>query len=77
MVMFVATKTISITEEAYDRLLSEKERDESFTNVILKLTGKKDLLRFVRSLEPDEELADNIEEAMVETRKHKLRDVSL
>jgi len=73
----MATKTISITEEAYDRLLSEKERDESFTNIILKLTGRKDLLRYIRSLKPDENLANSIEEAMTETRKHKLRDVRL
>ncbi|MBU2617762.1 MAG: antitoxin VapB family protein [Euryarchaeota archaeon] len=73
----MATKTISITEEAYDRLLSEKERDESFTNIILKLTGRKDLLRYIRSLKPDENLANSIEEAMTETRKHKLRDVHL
>jgi len=75
--MNMATKTISITEEAYNRLVSEKERDESFTNIILKLTGKKDLLRYIRSLKPDEELANSIEEAMTETRKQKLRDVRL
>ncbi len=75
--MNMATKTISITEEAYGRLLSEKEKDESFTNIILKLTGKKDLLRYIRSLKPDKDLANSIEEAMTETRKHKLRDVRL
>ncbi|ATZ61191.2 MAG: antitoxin VapB family protein [Methanosarcinales archaeon Met12] len=75
--MNMATKTISITEEAYNRLVSEKERDESFTNTILKLTGKKDLLRYIRSLKPDEELANSIEEAMTETRKQKLGDVRL
>lgn len=75
--MDMATKTISITEEAYGRLLSEKERDESFTNIILKLTGKKNLLRYIRSLKPDEDLANSIEEGMTETRKHKLRDARL
>ncbi len=37
----MATKTISITEEAYEALLSEKQNSESFTQTILRLTKKK------------------------------------
>jgi predicted CopG family antitoxin len=37
----MATKTISITEEAYAALLSEKQNSESFTQTILRLTKKK------------------------------------
>jgi predicted CopG family antitoxin len=36
----MATKTISITEEAYDALLNEKKNRESFTQTILRLTKK-------------------------------------
>lgn len=37
----MATKTISILEEAYKALLKEKGKNESFSDVILKLTTKK------------------------------------
>ncbi len=36
----MATKTISITEEAYDALVREKMDKESFTETILRLTKK-------------------------------------
>lgn len=42
---------------------------------VMHMAAKKDLLRYVRSIEPDEELADNIEEVMIEARKHRLKDV--
>jgi len=39
--MFMPTKTITIMEEAYNALLKEKGKDESFTDVILKLSDRK------------------------------------
>ncbi len=36
----MTTKTISITEEAYKALLSEKANKEGFTDTILRLTKK-------------------------------------
>jgi predicted CopG family antitoxin len=36
----MVTKTISITEEAYDALLREKINKESFTDTILRITKK-------------------------------------
>jgi len=39
----MATKRISITREAYDRLRARKGRDESFTDVILRLTERRTL----------------------------------
>jgi len=35
----VATKTITLTEEAYQRLRALKRDDESFTDVVLRLTN--------------------------------------
>ena len=36
----MATKTISITEKAYEALLREKKTKESFTDTILRITKK-------------------------------------
>ena len=35
----MATKTITVTEEAYERLRAMKREEESFTDVLLRLTG--------------------------------------
>lgn len=35
----MGTKTITVTEEAYDRLRAMKRSDESFTDVLLRVTG--------------------------------------
>ncbi|MBI2971390.1 MAG: antitoxin VapB family protein [Candidatus Aenigmarchaeota archaeon] len=37
----MATKTISIMEEAYEALLREKNKGESFTDVILRLAERR------------------------------------
>lgn len=42
----MATKTISITEEAYERLKAQRKTDESFSNIILKLTKMGNLKDF-------------------------------
>ena len=39
----MSTKTIAITEEAYDRLKSTKSEDESFTDAIMEITKKNPL----------------------------------
>jgi len=35
----MSSKNITLTEEAYERLRSHKREDESFTDVVLRLTG--------------------------------------
>jgi len=42
----VATKTITLTDEAYERLREMKRDDESFTDVVLRVTGSdRDLMK--------------------------------
>jgi predicted CopG family antitoxin len=71
----MATKTITISLDAYERLKAKKNSNDSFTDIILKLTRKGNTLDFIRSLKPKTELTDNIEKAMLETRKAKLREI--
>jgi len=52
----MSTKTISITEEAYTRLLTNTRESESFTDVINRITGKTDLLRYAGVLTENESL---------------------
>jgi predicted CopG family antitoxin len=40
----MATKTISITQKAYEALLREKKNKESFTETILRITKKSNKL---------------------------------
>lgn len=79
----VPTRTLTIKEEAYQALKSEKKEGESFTDVILRLTSKKGSAhRLLEMMETGEfhspELADKVEQASKEFRKNfKLRDVEL
>ncbi len=55
----MATKNISITEEAYRRLATLRRANESFSEIINQLTNKRRLLDFAGVL--SEESADRIE----------------
>ena len=60
----MATKTISITEEAYRRLASRRQREnESFSEVINRMTGRAKLSDFfgVLSKESGDKLEANIQ----------------
>lgn len=65
--MHMSTKTISITEEAYERLKARKEHNESFSDVIVKITKKGNLMDFAGMLTGEE--ADEIEKNIKEARK--------
>jgi predicted CopG family antitoxin len=74
----MAHKTLTISEEAYSALYRLKSRGESFTEVILRLTAKTkrgSLLDYVRSIEPDEELAEALEGIVSCRKRTRIRGV--
>ncbi|MBI5390526.1 antitoxin VapB family protein [Candidatus Woesearchaeota archaeon] len=62
----MATKTISITTEAYDILKSWKEGNDSFSEAITRRGRKQNLLRFAGIL--SDESADSLERSVQEGR---------
>lgn len=62
----MATKTISITEDAYERLAALKKGNESFSEIIGKLTNKVNILDFFGILNKEE--ADNLEKSIKNLR---------
>jgi predicted CopG family antitoxin len=63
----MATKTLSITEEAYDILRSIKGENESFTNAIIRLADKKSILELAGLI--SEEEAKSIKSAIKKRRE--------
>ncbi|MDP2666318.1 MAG: antitoxin VapB family protein [Candidatus Diapherotrites archaeon] len=63
----MGTKTISITDEAYDRLFRRKKGNESFSEVICRLTNKSSILAFAGILSDSE--GEKLERAIKEGRK--------
>jgi len=72
----MAHKTLTISEEAYNALSRVKSKDESFTKVILRLARKRpagNLLDYVRSFSPDEELGSALERVLEKRGRIRLR----
>lgn len=63
----MTTKTISITEEVYSILNAKKNPSESFSEIIIRLSGKKNLSDFYGAL--SKKSADDLESSIKETRK--------
>lgn len=62
----MATKTLTITEDAYERLAMMKEETESFSEVISRITGKVSLLSVAGLLTEKE--ADELEKKITKLR---------
>ena len=74
----MSTKTITITEEAYERLKSRKGENQSFSEVIIQhFPAKRKLSEILDEIGRDDELADRIEAASREMRRSKMRDVEV
>jgi predicted CopG family antitoxin len=73
----MSTKTISITEEAYDRLRAlKKDEKTSFSEVIVKYYPvKRKLSEVLAELGDCNDLANNIEMVSREMRKGRMREV--
>jgi len=63
----MGTKTIRLDDEAYDRLVTRKRDDESFSDAIKRLAGERSLMELAGILS-DEEAAD-MRDAIAESRK--------
>ena len=63
----MSTKTITITEDAYDFLNVTREDYESFSDVIIRLGGKTELLDLAGLL--TEEEAEIVEKKIQESRR--------
>jgi predicted CopG family antitoxin len=73
------TRTISITDEAYQKLKSLKSSEKaSFSDVIIKYyPARKKLSTFLAEIGVNQDLADSIECASQEMRQAKMRDADL
>ena len=63
----MSTKTITVTEEAYNRLAQLKKERESFSETINRITGKVKLSNFHGII--SKEFADELEKNIKESRK--------
>jgi predicted CopG family antitoxin len=72
----LAHKTLTISEEAYELLLNEKQEGESFTNVIIRLLQKPKLSSLSLRWHGSDDEAKHIFEEIFKERKEKMmRDV--
>ena len=74
----MARKIFSVSKEAYDALVRVKTANESFSEVILRLSKQAEvgkLSEYLATLKPDEDLASEIERASKDLRSGHLRRI--
>ena len=65
-------RTLTVSDEAYNALSKMKKERESFTETILRITKKTEegtLLDYIKTLEPDEDLASTLETILADRNK--------
>jgi predicted CopG family antitoxin len=67
------SKSIRLSEEAYEHLAAHKREGETFSDVVMRLAGERSLLE-VAGILSDEE-ADALREAIDERRARRSRDL--
>jgi predicted CopG family antitoxin len=67
------SKSIRLSEDAYERLAAHKREDETFSDVVLRLAGERSLLEIAGILSDDE--ADAMREAVEERRARRKKDL--
>jgi predicted CopG family antitoxin len=67
------SKSIRLSEDAYERLAAHKREDETFSDVVLRLAGERSLLELAGILSDDE--ADAMRAAVEERRARRGDDL--
>ncbi len=67
------SKSIRLSEEAYDRLAAHKRDDETFSEVVLRLAGERSLSELAGVLSDEE--ADALRDAVDERRERRAEEL--
>ena len=67
------SKSIRLSEEAYERLDAHKGDDETFSDVVLRLAGERSLLDLAGVLTDEE--TDALRDAVTERRERRVTDL--
>lgn len=67
------SKSIRLSEEAYERLAAHKREDETFSEVVLRLAGERSLLELAGILNDEEATA--LRDAVDERRKRRTAEL--
>jgi predicted CopG family antitoxin len=67
------SKSIRLSEDAYERLAAHKREDETFSDVVLRLAGERSLLELAGVLDDDD--ADALRAAVDERRDRRSEEL--